>query len=173
MRRFDERRNRACWDDHVQQVPYMCRREVLQGHEEPRGGFQHLRGEGSGACRLHHMWGMPRREYRIRSRRNEEEWGDRHPSGHGHACGLPALHTDRLFPTVHPGTIWHPCGHRNPPHPSEVLQGARVAWFLEVPHVAGAHSAHASYLGDPPGIRLDWNVKIIVPGTMIFTICEC
>jgi len=38
--------------------------------------------------------------------------------------------------------------------------------------VAGAHPADACYRGDPPGIRLDWNVKIIVPGTMVFTIYE-
>src|SRR5659263_694015 len=172
MRRFDERRDRACWDDYVQQVPYLCRREVLQGHEEPRGGFQYLRGKGSRARRLYYVRRVPRWKYRIRSRRDEEERGDGHPSGHGDACRLPTLHADRLFPTVHRRAIWHPCGRRNSPHPSEVFQDPRRTGFLEVPHVAGADPTHACYRGDPPGIRLDCIVKTMVPGTMVFTISE-
>src|SRR5664280_2502914 len=154
MRRFDEWRNRACRNDHVQQVPYMCRREVLQGHEEPRGGFQYLRGKGSRARRLYYVRWMSWGQYRICSRRNEEERGDRHPSSHGHACGLSTVHADRLLPTVHRGAIWHPCGCRNSPHPSEVLQDPCRFGFLEFPHVEGAHPAHTYYRGNPPGIRL-------------------
>src|SRR5450759_2551766 len=115
---------------------------------------------------------MSREQHRICSRRDEEERGDGHPSGHGDACRLPALHADRLFPTVHHGTIWHPHRRRNPPHPSEVLQDPRRIGLLEVAHVAGADPADACYRGDPPGIRLDWIVKTIVPGTMVFTIYE-
>ena len=83
----------------------------------------------------------------------------------------PCTRIDYFRRFIH-GAIWHPCRRRNPPHPSEVLQDPRRIGFLEVSHVAGAHPADACYRGDPPGIRLDWNVKTMVPGTMVFTFYE-